>query len=64
MEAEYYISNLTMSEHSVVMDPFLGSGAFAIPAVKLNRYFIGMEIDKGIFEAARNYIAKETATIK
>jgi DNA modification methylase len=45
-EAEYVIKNLTVSKDSLVVDPFLGSGAFAIPAIKLGRYFIGEEKDK------------------
>jgi DNA modification methylase len=40
------IKNLTVSKDSLVVDPFLGSGAFAIPAIKLGRYFIGEEKDK------------------
>jgi ParB-like chromosome segregation protein Spo0J len=62
IEAEYLIKNLTVSEDSLVVDPFLGSGAFAIPAIKLGRYLIGVEKDKEIFENARNYLIKETAT--
>jgi DNA methylase/ParB-like nuclease domain len=56
VEAEYFIRQLTISEDSVVLDPFLGSGAFAVPAVKLGRYFIGVEIDPVVLERARNYI--------
>ena len=33
-EAEYLVKYLTISEDAVVVDPFLGSGAFAIPAIK------------------------------
>jgi DNA modification methylase len=44
-EAEYTIKNLSVSEDSLVVDPFLGCGA-AIPAIKLGRYFIGVEKDK------------------
>jgi DNA modification methylase len=55
-EAEYTIKNMTISEDSLVVDPFLGSGAFAIPAIKLGRYFVGVELDKDTFENAMNYI--------
>jgi DNA methylase/ParB-like nuclease domain len=61
-EAEYLIEGLTISEDSLVVDPFLGSGAFAIPAIRLGRYFIGIEIDKDVYERAKNYIIKETTT--
>jgi 16S rRNA G966 N2-methylase RsmD len=62
-EAWYIIENLTVSEDSLVVDPFLGSGAFAIPAIKLGRYFIGVEKDKEVYERARSYIAQETVAI-
>jgi DNA modification methylase/ParB-like chromosome segregation protein Spo0J len=62
VEAEYIIKNLTISEHSLVVDPFLGAGTFAIPAVKLGRYFIGIELDKDSLENARNNIILETTS--
>jgi DNA modification methylase len=60
VEAEYYIKNLTVSEFSLVVDPFLGSGEFAIPAIEMKRYFIGIEKDKDTFEDARKYITSRT----
>jgi ParB-like chromosome segregation protein Spo0J len=60
-EAAYLIDRLTVSEDSLVVDPFLGSGAFGIPPIKMGRYFIGIEIDKNTFEIARNYIISETS---
>jgi ParB-like chromosome segregation protein Spo0J len=59
VEAEYIIKYLTISEDSLVVDPFLGSGAFAIPAIKLGRYFIGIDVDKEAYENAKNYVIKE-----
>ena len=61
-EAEYLISKLTINENALVVDPFLGSGTFLIPAIKLGRYAIGVEIDKEVFDRARSYIIKETTT--
>lgn len=63
VEAEYVIKNLTISEHSLVVDPFLGSGTFGIPAIKLNRWFIGIEIDKQVCEFAENNLKNEAAKI-
>ena len=63
VEAEYLVKMLTISEDSLVVDPFLGSGAFAIPAIKLGRYFIGVEKDTVVYERAKGYIAQETAAI-
>jgi tRNA G10 N-methylase Trm11 len=62
-EAWYIIENLTVSEDSLVVDPFLGSGAFAVPAIKLGRYFIGVEKETQVYERAKGYIAQETAAI-
>lgn len=59
VEAEYIIDHLTVSEHALVVDPFLGSGAFGIAAAKLGRYFIGIDVDKEVFEDAMNNIKKE-----
>ncbi len=45
---------------SLVVDPFLGSGAFAIPAIKLDRYFLGIDIDKEPLENALNNTKRES----
>jgi ParB-like chromosome segregation protein Spo0J len=60
LEATYIIENLTLTKDSIVLDPFLGSGAFAIPAIKLGRYFYGIDIDKKVLDDADKYIKKET----
>ena len=41
-----YLINLTTKPHSVVLDPFIGSGTTAIACKELNRKFIGVEINK------------------
>ena len=61
VETQYIIEKLTVSEHALVVDPFLGLGAFAIPVIKLGRYFIGIEIDKQTFENAKNNLINEAA---
>lgn len=44
----------------VVLDPFLGSGKTAIAARKLNRDFIGVELNEDYAEMARQIIERET----
>lgn len=43
-------------ENEVVLDPFMGSGSTGEAAIKLNRKFIGFEIDEQYFETARQRI--------
>jgi ParB-like chromosome segregation protein Spo0J len=57
-EAEFIIENLTLDENALVVDPFLGSGAFGIAAAKLGRYFVGIEIDRDTFEKAEINMAQ------
>jgi site-specific DNA-methyltransferase (adenine-specific) len=42
----------TSNEGEIVFDPFMGSGTTAIVAKKLNRCFIGTELDLSYFEIA------------
>ena len=61
VEADYYIKYLTI-ENEIVYDPFLGQGTFGIAAVKLNRQFIGCEVEKEHFENARRLISAANQT--
>jgi DNA modification methylase len=45
-------------EQDVVFDPYMGSGTTAAVAVKLNRRFIGAEIDKGYVDIATQRLKK------
>jgi 16S rRNA G966 N2-methylase RsmD len=56
-EAEYIISKLSF-ENQIVLDPFMGSGTTGITAIKLNRKFIGIEIDEDTFNIAKGRIAE------
>jgi ParB-like chromosome segregation protein Spo0J len=61
VESDYYIKYLTL-ENEIVYDPFLGQGTFGISAVKLNRQFIGCEVDPEHFENARRLISTAAKT--
>ena len=51
----YLISTYT-NEGDVVLDPFMGSGTTAVAAMKLNRYYIGYEINKEYCDIASRRI--------
>jgi DNA methylase len=55
VEAAHCIRYLTV-ENETVLDPFLGSGIFGVAALKLNRKFIGVEIDPNILDDAKRNI--------
>jgi 16S rRNA G966 N2-methylase RsmD len=57
-EAEYCIKHLTLKNHCTILDPFMGSGSFGVAALKLNRKFIGIEINPETFEIAKARISK------
>ena len=46
-------------EDGVVLDPFMGSGTTAIVSRKLNRNYVGFEINKDYVRLAENRIKKE-----
>jgi DNA modification methylase len=41
-----------------VLDPFMGAGPFGVAAIRAGRKFIGVEIEKRWFDAAREWIAE------
>lgn len=53
------IISLGSRENDLILDPFLGSGTTGVVAKRLNRRFIGVEIDKQYFDIARERIDKE-----
>lgn len=56
VESDYYIKYMTIPDE-IVYDPFLGQGTFGISAVKLNRQFIGCEVDSEHFANAERMIS-------
>lgn len=60
---EILVKNSSM-ENNVILDPFLGIGATAIASAKLNRNFIGIELDENYFQIAKDRIEKERNVIQ
>ena len=52
---EYLIKTYT-NEGETVLDFTMGSGSTGVAAVRLNRNFTGIELDKGYFDIASNRI--------
>jgi site-specific DNA-methyltransferase (adenine-specific) len=47
------------NEGDVVLDPFVGSGTTAVAAIRLNRHFIGIEMNKDYVGIANALISEE-----
>lgn len=45
---------------NTVLDCFMGSGSTGVACLNTNRNFIGIELDKGYFEIAKNRIEETT----
>lgn len=52
---EYLISKFS-DEDNVVLDPFMGSGATGVACVNTGRSFVGIELDDGYFDIAKQRI--------
>ena len=62
-----HIIQLASQEGDVVLDPFMGVGSTGAAALKLNRKFIGMEVEASYFKAAEKrlkVVLKERASQK
>lgn len=51
-------------EGGIVLDPFMGSGTTAIVARKLNRNYIGFELNPNYVSIAENRLEKELGIFK
>jgi len=51
-----YLIQLCSNEGDLIIDPFMGSGTTGKSALKLNRNFIGVELDSDYFEIAKQRI--------
>lgn len=54
---EHFIE-IHSNQNDLVLDCFMGSGTTGVASLKLNRRFIGVEIDKNYFEIAKERISK------
>ena len=57
IEAEHMITGLTVGINQIVCDPCMGPGTFGKACIKLNRKFIGIEIDPEAFKVAKASLA-------
>jgi site-specific DNA-methyltransferase (adenine-specific) len=55
-----FLIKLTTKEQQIVLDPFIGSGTTAIAAKKLNRQFIGFEINSEYSQKAITRLSEYT----
>lgn len=53
LEVIYKLLNIHTKEGDLILDPFVGSGTTAVACHKLNRKYIGFEIDKGYYDMAQ-----------
>lgn len=52
---EYLINNSSL-EKETVLDCFMGSGNTGVASIKNNRYFIGIELEKDLFDSAKKRV--------
>lgn len=55
------MQQLRLSEGHTILDPFMGSGTTGVACVQTGRRFIGVELDEGYFEIAKQRIQKAIA---
>ena len=59
-----HIIKIASNEGDTILDPFMGVGSTGIAACKLNRNFVGIEIEKEYFEAANKRFQEYKCKIK
>ena len=50
------IIEASTQEGDLILDPFMGSGTTGVAAVKLNRRFVGIDVEKEYFDLAEKRI--------
>jgi site-specific DNA-methyltransferase (adenine-specific) len=56
--------SLVTQKDAVVLDPFAGSGTTCLAAKKLDRHYIGVEVDSSYVEVARKRILDDTMQLR
>ena len=51
-----HIINISSNPDDIIFDPFMGVGSTGVASIELGRKFVGCEIDKKYFEAAKQRI--------
>ena len=51
-------------ENDTILDPFMGSGTTGVVAKRLNRNFIGIEINENYYEIAKKRIDSTSTELK
>ncbi len=54
--AEFFITKLTFSSQDIILDPYFGAGTVGVVSEKLNRRWIGIEINPEYCEIAKQRI--------
>lgn len=54
-----HLIKIATNENDVVLDPFMGVGSTGVAALRLNRKFIGIELENEYFKAAEKRIEAE-----
>lgn len=58
-----YFINLLSDTGDIVLDPFMGSGTTGVSAVKDERSFIGIEVDKTYYNLSKKRISDELSKV-
>ncbi len=63
LELIEFLIKLTTREEQIILDPFMGSGTTALAAKRLNRKFIGFEINVDYYNAAIDRIEQNNSSL-
>jgi DNA modification methylase len=59
-----HFTNILTNEGDLILDPFMGSGSTGVAAIRNNRQFYGIELDKSYFDLSRRRILELIKTPK